>query len=93
MKSIVFYSLGGIALLLLGLTVRQPQQPSPLTEATVQAIVQAAMDRHIAEYHPPARNPGQTALAPELIAPVPNDTIYAREDNRYPGRFMTSSPA
>lgn len=88
MKSTVFYSLAGVALLFLGLMARQPQQQVPLNEATVQAIVRTAMDRHVAEYHTPASNPVQPMNAPELISPPPDDTIYAREDNRYPGRFM-----
>ncbi|MCL4295719.1 MAG: hypothetical protein KJ077_08330 [Anaerolineae bacterium] len=88
MKNTLFYSLAGLALLFLGLTMRQPQQPPPVTEATVQAIVATAIAQHVAEYHAPANKPAEQASAPELIAPPPNDTIYARDDNRYPGRFM-----
>jgi len=92
-----------VAILFVALAFRQPQQqpdieatvqavvderladcPSP---ADIEATVQAAIDAHVAEYHAPAAAPAQLLPAPELILPVPNDTIYARDDALFPARF------
>lgn len=86
MKPAIFYSVAGAAIALSVLIFQQPQ-PQPNIEATAQAVAAAAVATHVAEYHATPGLPDELLPAPELLAPVPNDTIYARSDTLFPARF------
>jgi hypothetical protein len=80
----VFMFAGAFLMLTIGWMVSPPAQPLPNVEATVQA----AIDKHVAEYHADdlPRIDGEVA-APVLLDPPPDDTIYARSDEFYPATF------
>lgn len=81
----IFFAAGALLMLTVGWLATPPaQQEFPNVEATVQA----AIDKHVAEYHAgeQPRALGEVA-APVLLDPAPDDTIYARPDTLYPATF------